>query len=38
MEREDLIELGVASAETQGPGVVEGDDKIGLNAAGLSDD
>lgn len=38
MEREDLIDLGIASVETQGPGNVDGDEKIGLSAAGLSDD
>jgi hypothetical protein len=39
MERTDeLIELGIASVETQGPGQLPGDDFIGFVAAGLSDD
>ncbi|WP_298674299.1 benenodin family lasso peptide [uncultured Sphingomonas sp.] len=39
MEREDdVIELGTASIETQGPGLQPGDDFIGLVATGLSND
>lgn len=39
MDREDtVIELGTASVETQGQGVLPGDEKIGFQAAGLSDD
>ena len=34
----DLIDLGAASAETQGPGVQIGDEFLGLVAAGLSED
>ena len=39
MDREtDVIELGVASVETQGPALVEGDEKLGIYGAGLADD
>ena len=38
MEREDVIELAVASIATQGQGVLPGDEKIGLPVGGLSDD
>lgn len=39
MDREDdIIELGSASLETQGPGHLPGDEFIGLVATGLSDD
>ena len=39
MEREDdVIELGVASVETEGAGLLVGDDSIGRYDAGLSDD
>lgn len=39
MEREnDVIELGAASVETRGQGVLPGDDFIGQKHAGLSDD
>ena len=38
MEREDLIDLGVASEETKGPGDVKIDDALGQNSAGLSAD
>ncbi|WP_157082112.1 benenodin family lasso peptide [Sphingomonas pruni] len=38
MEREDVVELGVASVETQGLGPLPGDEKIGDFVAGLSDD
>jgi|GEM_PF-3041383 len=39
MERDnDLIDLGSASAETQGPVFGHKDDLIGQNVAGLTDD
>ena len=39
MDREDdIIELGIATVETQVPGLHPGDDFIGLVATGLSDD
>jgi hypothetical protein len=39
MERkDDVIDLGTASIETQGPGVLPGDEFIGLAAFGLSDE
>ncbi len=38
MEREDLIDLGVASVETKGDGQLVGDDIVKQDRAGLSDD
>lgn len=38
MEREDLIDLGVASEETKGPLGAPGDDVTGIVGAGLVDD
>lgn len=39
MEREDdVIDLGVASVETEGQGPLPGDDSIGFVQTGLSDD
>lgn len=39
MNREDdVIDLGAASVETQGPGALPGDDLIGFVQTGLSDD
>ncbi|UIJ44793.1 benenodin family lasso peptide [Sphingomonas cannabina] len=39
MEREDdVIDLGVASVETQGPGQLPGDEVLGRIVPGLSDD
>lgn len=41
MERDlhdELIDLGAASIETQGPGLHPGDDFIGLAVTGLSED
>jgi|APFEC2959095171_1045051.scaffolds.fasta_scaffold00023_13 hypothetical protein len=38
MEREDLIDLGVASVETKGDGHLVGDDIVKQDRAGLSDD
>ncbi|WP_343517793.1 benenodin family lasso peptide [Sphingomonas sp.] len=38
MKRTNIIELGVASVTTQGPGLQPGDEVIGLEQAGLSDD
>lgn len=38
MEREDLIELGAATAETKGPLGAPGDEVKGIVGAGLADD
>lgn len=39
MEREDdVIDLGVASVETEGAGPLPGDESIGLFVTGLSED
>ncbi|MBR0552720.1 MULTISPECIES: benenodin family lasso peptide [Stakelama] len=39
MEREDdVIDLGAASIETQGPGAQVGDEFLGLIPTGLADD
>lgn len=38
MEREDLIDLGAASAVTQGPGGEPIDEALGLNRAGIAND
>lgn len=38
MERNDVIELGAASVETHGQGVLPGDEVIGRKFEGLSDD
>jgi len=38
MEREDVIELGIASDETKGPLHAPGDDFKGIVGAGLADD
>lgn len=38
MNREDQIDLGIASEETKGPTGVPIDDALGQDSAGLSDD
>lgn len=38
MEREDLIDLGAASLETQGPGGPVDDQALGIMYTGLLDD
>ncbi len=38
MEREYLIELGVATAETKGPLLAPGDDQKGISVTGLAND
>jgi hypothetical protein len=38
MDREDVIELGVATEETKGPGAVPIDEALGQFGTGLSDD
>ncbi|HEX7694359.1 MAG TPA: benenodin family lasso peptide [Sphingomonas sp.] len=38
MEREDLVDLGAASIETKGAGIVLSDGKLGQEFPGLSDD